>query len=163
MRVVLATVGSVSGPLRPALRDYTERAARYVRLERIQVEAGGAAEAADVRRLEGRRLQRRVSGDLEWFALTRRGKGMTSRRLARYLADLQNYGREGVAFLVGGAHGLSDEILDRSDYHLSLSLMTLPHALARVVLAEQLYRAGTIIAGEPYHKGGEAGPGRGRQ
>lgn len=160
MRVVVAAVGSVSGPLRPALRDYTERASRYLRVERIEVEAGGARGENRVRQVEGRRLQSRVPDELDWFALTRRGKAMTSRRLARYLADLQTYARPGAAFLVGGPHGLSEEIVERSDHRLSLSPMTLPHALARVVLAEQLYRAGTIIAGEPYHKG-EGGRRRG--
>jgi 23S rRNA (pseudouridine1915-N3)-methyltransferase len=57
--------------------------------------------------------------------------------------------------VVGGAYGLSDDVLSRARHHLSLSAMTLPHEIARLVLAEQLYRAGTIQRGEPYHKGRE--------
>ena len=59
----------------------------------------------------------------------------------------------GVAFVIGGAFGLGDAVLSRSRRQLSLSAMTLPHEMARLVLAEQLYRAGTILRGEPYHKG----------
>lgn len=152
----MAAVGSVGPALRPAVEDYRRRAARYFRVEWIEVEAGAASTSGasgEVSRREGDRLRDRVAEDLDWFALTRRGKTMTSTRLASYLAGLQTYARPGAAFLIGGADGLSEEILERSDYRLSLSPMTLPHELARLVLAEQLYRAGTIIAGEPYHRG----------
>lgn len=152
---MLAAVGSPGrGPVGRAIRAYEERASRYFDLETVEVEAGGGDDPAETRRREGRRLMARVPEELQWFALTRRGKVVSSRRLARYLEELGTYGREGAAFLVGGAHGLSDEALERSRYRLSLSPMTLPHALARLVLTEQVYRAGTIIRGEPYHKEG---------
>ena len=88
-----------------------------------------------------------------WRArLTRDGKGMSSDDLARYLDNLAIHGKAGVAFLIGGALGLSDDIIKRADRTLSLSPMTLTHELARLMLTEQLYRAGTIVRGEPYHK-----------
>ena len=59
----------------------------------------------------------------------------------------------GIGFIIGGAFGLGEAVLSRARHHLSLSDMTLPHEMARLVLAEQLYRAGTILRGEPYHKG----------
>lgn len=153
MKVVVAAVGeSGGGPVAAATRDYEERARRYFDLEVVEVPAGGTGAPAEVRRREGRRLLERVPGELVWFALTRGGQGMRSRRLARYLEELATYGQAGAAFLVGGAHGLSDEVLERARYRLSLSLMTLPHAVARLVLTEQIYRAGTIARGEPYHK-----------
>lgn len=153
MRLVVAAVGEVGGePVGRATREYERRAARYFDLEVIEVSGGGAGEPAEVRRREGERLLDRVPEELEWFALTRRGRGIRSRRLARYLDELATYGQAGAAFLVGGAHGLSDEILGRARYRLSLSPMTMPHGLARLVLTEQIYRAGTIARGEPYHK-----------
>ena len=153
VKVVVAVVGSAgSGPVADAIREYEERAARYFDFESIEVRAGAGGEPERVRREEGRRLAERVPAELQWFALTRRGKGMRSRRLARYLDELATYGREGAAFLVGGAHGLDDRVLQDARYRLSLSPMTLPHALARLVLTEQIYRAGTIARGEPYHK-----------
>lgn len=149
----MAAVGRPgSGPVGEAIRAYEERAARYFDYASIEVEAASGGEPSQVRRREGERLLERVPPELQWFALTRRGKAMTSRRLARYLQELATYGKEGAAFLVGGAHGLSDEVLARARYRLSLSPMTFPHALARLVLAEQIYRAGTIARGEPYHK-----------
>jgi 23S rRNA (pseudouridine1915-N3)-methyltransferase len=66
---------------------------------------------------------------------------------------MQTYGHAGAALIVGGAGGLGPGVLERARYRRSLSPMTLPHELARLVMAEQPYRAGTIIAGEPYHRG----------
>ncbi len=153
MKVLVAAVGSTGrGPVPEAIREYEERASRYFDFEAVEVRAGGGGEAGEVRRREGGRLLDRVSDELQWFALTRSGRGMRSRRLARYLEELGTYGRAGAAFLVGGAHGLDERVLQRARYRLSISPMTLPHALARLVLTEQIYRAGTIARGEPYHK-----------
>ena len=88
------------------------------------------------------------------MALTRSGEPLGSEALARFLGDLALRSSPGVAFLIGGAHGLGAGVLAQARRRLALSAMTLPHELARVVLAEQLYRAGTILRGEPYHKGG---------
>lgn len=153
MKVLVAAVGSAGGgPVAEAVREYEERAARYFDFEAIEVPSGGGGDPAEVRREEGERLAARIPDELQWFALTRRGRGMRSDRLARYLEEVATYGRAGAAFLVGGAHGLDDRLLERARYRLSLSPMTLPHALARLVLTEQIYRAGTIARGEPYHK-----------
>ena len=149
----MAAVGSAgSGPVAEAIAEYEERAGRYFDFEVVEVRAGGGGDAVEIRRREADRLVDRVPDDLQWFALTRRGRGMRSRRLARYLEELATYGRAGAAFLVGGAHGLDERVLERARYRLSLSPMTLPHAVARLVLTEQIYRAGTIARGEPYHK-----------
>jgi 23S rRNA (pseudouridine1915-N3)-methyltransferase len=79
------------------------------------------------------------------------GKGMASRPFAEWLQALREQARD-VAFVIGGAFGLSDEIRKSADRLLALAPWTLPHEIARLVLAEQLYRAGTILKGEPYHK-----------
>lgn len=152
MRVLVAAVGEPGGSVGEAIRGYEERVGRYFDFETVEVDPAAGGEPPEVRRREGERLLERVPADLEWFALTRRGKTLTSRRLARYLQEMATYGKEGAAFLVGGAYGLSDTVLGRARYRLSLSPMTLPHAMARLVLTEQLYRAGTIARGEPYHK-----------
>ena len=102
---------------------------------------------------ESGRLLSRVPDGLELIALTRGGKQMGSEELSGYLQELGVRSSAGVAFLIGGAHGLAQDILTKARRRLSLSAMTLPHEVARLVLAEQLYRAGTIARGEPYHKG----------
>lgn len=153
----MAAVGTPGVPgMAEAIREYEERARRYFRLEVVEVspQGKGGLPPARVRVREAEVLLGRVPGDLERIALTREGKGVTSEGLARYLDRLATYGRPGVAFLVGGAHGLDDSLLEASARRLSLSPLTLPHGMARLVLAEQLYRAGTILRGEPYHKGG---------
>ncbi|MEM8766832.1 MAG: 23S rRNA (pseudouridine(1915)-N(3))-methyltransferase RlmH [Pseudomonadota bacterium] len=79
------------------------------------------------------------------------GKTCSTERLAQMLDDWRMQGKD-VSFLIGGADGLGQAVLDRSDQALSLSAMTFPHQLVRVLLAEQLYRAWTVLAGHPYHR-----------
>lgn len=153
-------IGAVAPPrtagLREAIAAYEARAARYFRLRVEEVPSADLPEsrAGEARRREGTALLGRVPEGVDLVALTRAGKGMSSEGLAAYLGDLATYGRPGAAFLVGGAFGLAEDVLERARYRLSLSPMTLPHEMARLVLAEQIYRAGTILRGEPYHKGG---------
>lgn len=158
MKIVVIAVGTSDTPgVTAALRHYEERAGRYFDLEVIELPtAAGGLSSDEVREREGEALLRRRPDDLELLALTREGKGMTSRALARYLGELATYGRPGAVFALGGAHGLASRVLEAARFRLSLSPMTLPHALARLVLAEQIYRAGTILRGEPYHKGTDA-------
>lgn len=154
MKVLVVAVGRVRGTLAPAVREYEERAARYWKLEIVEVPAGGAGGGAEaVRRAEDQRLLARVPEGLGVVALTRTGRGMHSRELAGYLSEHALRASAGVAFLIGGAFGLGPDALSRADRALSLSDLTFPHEMARLLLAEQLYRAGTIIRGEPYHKG----------
>lgn len=157
MKLLVASVGRPGRLLAAAIAEYEERVRRYFDLEVLEVSRGGSRGGAGegARREEGESLLRRLPDDLQRFALTRRGRGMTSLSLARHLEKLGTYGRPGAAFIIGGAWGLSEEVLASARYRLSLSPMTFPHELARLVLAEQLYRAGTIIRNEPYHKGSE--------
>lgn len=155
MRITLVAVGRPAHPdLRRAIRDYEERVGRYFDLETVEVSAAGGAGRSDgeVRRREGERILQRSSSAGTRFALTRQGKTLTSRSLATTIDRARTYTPDGLAFLVGGAHGLSSRVLEQADHALSLSTFTLPHELARLVLVEQLYRAGTILRGEPYHK-----------
>jgi 23S rRNA (pseudouridine1915-N3)-methyltransferase len=102
---------------------------------------------------EGRALMDRVPAGSTLIALTRDGKRWTTRNLAEQMEELQTYGGGGLTFAIGGAQGLDVSVLRSARARLSLSAMTLPHELARLVLTEQLYRSATILRGEPYHKG----------
>ena len=153
MKILMIVVGGAKGR---AVAEYETRAARYWKLETVEVEAGapGRDPAPDrVRDAEGSRILARLPERFQLFALTRDGKQMRSRQLARYLDRAAVGAEDGVAFVIGGAFGLAPEVLERARHRLSLSHMTLPHEMARLVLAEQLYRAGTILKNEPYHKG----------
>ncbi len=156
MRLVVLATGKVRGPLAAAVAEYEERAARYWKLEVVEVDAGAAGRDPDPERVmgaEGERLLARIPDGASVFALTREGQAMGSRALARALEEHAVRSSPAVAFVIGGAFGLSATVLSAADRRLSLSVMTLPHEMARLVLAEQLYRAGTILRGEPYHKG----------
>lgn len=156
MKVLVVAVGRVKGSLEAAVAEYEERARRYWKLDVAEVDAGVAGRNPDPRRVkeaEAERILGRIPEALAVVALTRVGRGMGSRELA---TELERYGVQahpGVAFVLGGAFGLADTVLARARRQISLSRMTLPHEMARLVLAEQLYRAGTILRGEPYHKG----------
>lgn len=155
MKVSAVVVGKVKGPLAQAVLDYEQRARRYWKLDVTEVSAGagGAGAQADrVREAEAERILARLPEGLEVVALTRAGEGMGSRDLASYLAELGTRSAPGVCFVIGGAYGLDERVLRRAKRRLALSELTLPHEMARLVLAEQLYRAGTIVRGEPYHK-----------
>ena len=156
MKVLVVAVGRVRGALGDAVADYEARAGRYWKLETVEVPAGlkgsASALAARVMEAEAERILARVPAELELVALTREGRGTSSRELAAYLQELGTRSAPGVAFVIGGAFGLGKAVLGRAARKLSLSAFTLPHEMARLVLAEQLYRAGTIVRGEPYHK-----------
>lgn len=156
LRVV--AVGRVrDAALREACARYASRAARYFRLEVVEVrDAGrGARDPAAARRAEAAALAAAVPDGSRLVALTRAGRAESSEAFAQRVARWREEARD-VALLLGGAFGLDPRLLDRCDDTLSLSALTLPHELARLVLLEQLYRAGTILRGEPYHKGGAA-------
>jgi 23S rRNA (pseudouridine1915-N3)-methyltransferase len=105
-----------------------------------------------VKRLEGERLLARVSTGAYVFALCVDARQPTSEELADKLQTLFNAGHSELVFIIGGSLGLHESVLKRANETLGLSRLTFPHQLARVVLAEQLYRAAKINAGQRYHK-----------
>lgn len=156
MKVVLAAVGRPGKLLLPAIRDYEARAGHYWKIETVDVRGERAGQnrlVTEVRQAESERLRAAVHSGAELVALTRSGESWSSEQLARYLGELALRGSPGAAFLLGGAFGLDRGLIRDAHHRLSLSPMTMPHDLARLVFVEQLYRAGTIVRGEPYHKG----------
>jgi len=141
-----------SGLYAPAVEEYAKRLARYVRFELVELpEARKHAGTPRAKEEEGAALLARLDPREHVVALDERGTEYTSVELARRVEAWQGQGRD-VALLVGGSDGLAPEVLARAQEKLSLSRFTLAHRLARLVLVEQLYRAMTILRGEPYHK-----------
>ncbi len=156
MRVQVVAVGRVKGELAEAVAEYEARAARYWKLEVVEVAAatGGRNVPSDrVRDEEAERILAKIPAEHEVVALTRVGEALSSRNLAAYLEEKGTRSAPGVTFAIGGAFGLGEAVIRRARKRVSLSALTLPHEMARLVLSEQLYRAGTIVRGEPYHKG----------
>lgn len=153
MRFIIAVVGKPrNDALAAAIRDYESRAARYWPLDihEVKDEPVRAANTDVARKREGERLAAAV-GTAHLVACEVGGRRMASPEFARWMQHLRETATD-VAFVIGGAYGLASELSDRAGARLSFSSWTMPHELARLVLAEQLYRAGTIIRGEPYHK-----------
>lgn len=153
MRVVIATVGRPrAAPIAAAVAEYEARAARYWPLEVVEVREGATRGSAPetVRAREGERLLDRLPG-MRLVVCDRDGVRRTSEEFARWMQQIRESGRD-VAFVIGGAFGLAENLRAAAWERLCLAPWTLPHELARLVLGEQLYRAGTILRGEPYHK-----------
>jgi len=149
---ILAVGKDRSGLYQPAVEEYLSRLSRYGKVELVEVpEARRHAGTPQAREEEAEALLDRLGPRERLVALDERGPEHTSPELARRLAAWQAGGRD-VALVIGGSDGLSPRLLEKADERLSLSRLTLAHRLARLVLAEQLYRAFTILRGEPYHK-----------
>ena len=139
--------------LAAAIDEYETRAARYWPLDVVEVReaSGRGVTAADAQTREGTRLLERLPPGALVIACDERGDRLTSTQFATLLSSARERAQD-VAFLIGGAYGLSDAVRTRAGRLIQLAPWTLPHEMARLVLAEQLYRAGTIVRGEPYHK-----------
>ena len=153
MTLLLLAVGRLRAAYREACDDYLRRLGRYARVGEAEVrEATRAPTVAAQREEEAERLRARLPGGTTVVALAREGSPWTSEELARRMDGWKVAARP-LAFVIGGSHGLSPACLAAASARWSLGPLTLPHELARVVVAEQLYRAFTILRGEPYHKG----------
>ena len=153
MRFIVAVVGRPKHEgLAAAIRDYEARAGRYwpLTIHEVKDEPVKAANTERARAREGERLAAAV-GAAQVVACEVGGRQMGSPEFAGWM-QRQREAAADVAFVIGGAYGLAPDLSATATTRLSFSPWTLPHELARLVLAEQLYRAGTITRGEPYHK-----------
>ncbi len=155
MRVHLIAVGRLrAGPERDLVDDYLQRFDRTGR----PLGLGPAVEheVEDKKNLgmgaEGELLARAVPSGAVLVCLDERGKVMTSPEFAGLLAKWRDGGRQDVAFVIGGADGIDPGLRARADASISFGAMVWPHMLVRVMLAEQIYRAATILGGGPYHR-----------
>ena len=154
MRLVVAVVGKARNQaLGEAIRDYEKRAARYWPLDvhEVREERAAGLTIDKVREREGQRLADKVPERAQTVTCDIKGRALDSKQFAKFLQTAREQDRD-LAFLIGGAFGLANDLTSRSSVSLSLAPWTLPHELARLVLVEQIYRAGTIVRGEPYHK-----------
>lgn len=155
MRARLIAVGErMPGWVAEGFAEYRKRLSHELPLELIELKPGIRGKGRDDARAmqdEGEAILAAIPRDCHVVALDGRGKHWSSEALATQLAQWRMAGRE-LAFVIGGPDGHAAEVLARADQSWSLGPLTLPHMLVRLVLAEQLYRATTIIAGHPYHR-----------
>ncbi len=152
MNFRIVIVGKVrNANLAAVVHEYEERAARYWPVEVHEVrEESSLSNPAQVIRREGQKLLERAAG-ARIVACAVNGRSFASEAFAEWMQRQRESARD-VAFVIGGAHGLDESVLSASAEKLALAPWTLPHEVARLILAEQLYRAGTIVRREPYHK-----------
>ena len=155
MRIRVIAVGSRTPSwVRENCAEYATRLRGRLKVELVELAAGvrsGEKNPRRAMRAEGTRLLAELTPKEMVVALDEHGEEFATREFASWLAARRNSGRD-LAFLLGGADGLDPAVLDKADFKLSLSRLTLPHALARVLLMEQLYRAQSLLDHHPYHR-----------
>lgn len=150
MRFRFVWIGKTKDKNWRALQDeYLRRLSHFARCEIAEIKESQSFETKET---EGERILNQLAANALVVLLDVRGKEIGSHELARSVEDWQNRGLREIAFVIGGQDGVSASVEKRADFRLSLSRMTLTHEAARVLLAEQLYRAFTIILNYPYQK-----------
>jgi 23S rRNA (pseudouridine1915-N3)-methyltransferase len=155
MRVTILSVGHrMPGWIQSGFGEYVKRLPPEIRVELVEIKpedrtSGKTVEKAKA--LEAERILAAIPTGATVIALDEKGRSVSTQGLSVMLAGWMRDATH-PAFVIGGADGMSDEVRARADKLLSLSALTLPHGLVRVVLAEQLYRAWSILAGHPYHR-----------
>ena len=155
MRLDLIAVGRRAPDwISAGVDEFATRMPRHLPLSVRAVSAGDARRSGDVERARNQEADALLgaTGEARVIALDEGGRSWHTRDLANYLDDAMQQGRD-LAFLIGGADGLHPRCLEAAERQWSLSALTLPHMLVRVIVAEQLYRAWTLLSGHPYHRG----------
>lgn len=155
MKIKLICIGKTGkGFLVDGENEYLGRLKHYINFERVEISDLKNAKKLTVdqiKQLEGKEILSKISAVDQLVLLDDKGKEFTSVKFSEYIQSKFNQGGKALTFVVGGAYGFSQEVYDRSDSLLSLSKMTFSHQMIRMIFTEQLYRAMTILKGEPYH------------
>jgi 23S rRNA (pseudouridine1915-N3)-methyltransferase len=148
--LIVAVGRSRDAPIAALFDEYARRCPWPIRL--VEVQARDTVPPERRKAAEGELLAAAIPAGAAVVALDGRGRDLASADIARRLGDWRDQGRRGTALLIGGPDGLADAVLAAADLCLAFGRQTWPHRLVRVMLAEQLYRATTILAGHPYHR-----------
>lgn len=155
MKITLLTVGKTDKDwVRQGLDIYVSRLKHYIPFtlsEIPELKNVSALTSAQIKQKEGDLILKQIRPGDDLILLDERGKQFSSVELAKNLQDKISYSGRDIVFVIGGAYGFSDAVYERADSRISLSRMTFSHQMVRTIVAEQLYRAFTIMRGEPYH------------
>ncbi len=151
MNILIVAVGRQKAGAEKALFDsYLKRIPWKVEIRELDIRGG--RDGPQRQNLEAERILAAVPNGARVIALDERGDNLTSRKFADLLSNWQDDGARRTVIIIGGADGLTDQVRRRADKVVSFGALTWPHMMARVLLAEQLYRATSIISGHPYHR-----------
>jgi 23S rRNA (pseudouridine1915-N3)-methyltransferase len=140
--------------IKEGVEDFTGRISRYYKVEWKIIPApknAGALSENDLKKQEGETVIQSLDDDDYLVLLDERGKNITSGEVAELIRQRANESRKRVVFLVGGAFGVNEQVAERANFTWALSKLVFPHMLVRLILAEQVYRACTILRNEKYH------------
>lgn len=155
MKITLLTVGKTDKDwVREGLDIYVSRLKHYIPFNVIEIpelKNVSALTRDQIKTREGELILKNIRPTDDVILLDERGKEYSSTELAKIIQDKLSYGNRDIVYIIGGAYGFSDQVYRRADSKLSLSRMTFSHQMVRAIFAEQIYRAFTIIRGEPYH------------
>lgn len=156
MKIKIITVGKTRQKFwQLAEREYSKRINRYIHLKQIVVEEASLNSLKNVELVwqrEQKAILEKIDSGEYLIILDKRGKQISSEALAQFLQKKMIQGVRSLTFVIGGSLGFSEDFLRNAHLVLSLSKMTFPHEMAKVILLEQLYRAFSILKGEKYHK-----------
>lgn len=155
MKITLLTVGKTDKDwVRQGLDIYVSRLKHYVPFSMIEIpelKNVSALSKEQIKTREGELILKNIRSSDDVILLDERGKEYSSMELAKVIKDKMTYGGRDIVYVIGGAYGFSEAVYARADSKLSLSRMTFSHQMVRTIFAEQIYRAFTIMKGEPYH------------
>ena len=155
MKIQFWSIGKVNEPyIKPGVEEFTSRISKYFPVEWniIPVPKSAATlSEIDLKKKEGETILAWLKKEDYLVALDEKGKQFNSEGLASFIQLRANESTKNIVFLIGGAFGISDAVLKRANYKWSLSELVFPHQLVRLILAEQIYRACTILKNEKYH------------
>lgn len=157
MKVLFLMVGKTDFQfINDGFMMYVQRIKRYISFDIgiiRDIKKSKAQDTAQMKKLEGDEILNTIQASDYVVLLDEKGKELTSVSFSSFIENKMNTGAKRLVFVVGGAYGFSEEVYKRANYQLSLSNMTFSHQIIRIIFLEQLYRAFTIIKGEPYHHG----------
>lgn len=155
MKIQFWSVGKNHEPyIKAGVEEFTKRIANYFSVEWTIIplpKNSGMLSEADLKKKEGELILNWLQKDDYLIALDERGKQLNSEGLAEFIMKRTNESRKSLVFLIGGAYGIDEAVMKRADFKWSLSQLVFPHQLVRLILAEQVYRACTILRNEKYH------------
>lgn len=153
MKIAIISIGKFeNSPQKAVFENYLKRSKWKIDLKEFDIKNSKSLPVDRIKEEEGALILKAVKPSSKIIALDERGKKFTSISFASMISDFALRGDSSISFIIGGANGLSKEVLDKSCLKISLSDMTFPHLMVRSILMEQLYRAESIIAGHPYHR-----------
>ncbi|HEX4958866.1 MAG TPA: 23S rRNA (pseudouridine(1915)-N(3))-methyltransferase RlmH [Lacibacter sp.] len=155
MKIQFWSVGKNHEPyVKAGVEEFTKRISNYFPVEWTIIplpKNSGMLSEADLKKKEGELILNWLQKDDFLIALDERGKQLNSEGLSEFIMKRTNESRKNLVFLIGGAYGIDDAVMKRADFKWSLSQLVFPHQLVRLILAEQVYRACTILRNEKYH------------